>query len=98
MVGSRPLGGSCLGSVWAQLFEVLCSASGLGSRLFRSPSASWWFLCSVMLCFVKGLRSRLSRSPSVFWCLAAGGLLLLDYDLVTWLLLLERARCADTSC
>ena len=30
--------------------------------------------------------------------LAAGGLLLLDQDLVVWLLLLERVRCADASC
>jgi len=30
--------------------------------------------------------------------LAAGGLLLLDYDLVAWMLLLEGARCADALC
>ena len=46
---------------------VLCSASDLGSRLFKSPSASWWFpVLSVFVVCVKGLGLRFSRSPSVF--------------------------------
>lgn len=52
-----------------------------------------WLCGSIVFCRVLSVLSFLFPQS-----LVVGGLLLLDYDLVAWLLLLERARCIDASC
>ena len=55
------------------------------------------FLLRVDFCVLLGL-CFVSVAVSFLRGLATGGLLLFDLDLVAWMLLLERARCADASC